>query len=67
MIKIVMMDGIPFIILAEGIIEFKSKSSTMVKGHNKKRVFTYFQRQKETQFMKKLLSELKRNFANKKQ
>ena len=39
----------------------------MVKGHNKKRVFTYFQRQKETQFMKKLLSELKRNFANKKQ
>lgn len=62
-----MIDGIPYIFIEEGIIEFSSKSLTIEKDHNKKKDFTYFQRQKEAQFMKNLLKELKRNFMNKKQ
>jgi hypothetical protein len=67
MIKIVIINGTPCITLAEGILEIKPKSQIIDNRQKKENDFTDFQRQKETLFMKKVLGELKKVFADKKQ
>ena len=63
MIRIKMMDGIPCIILDDGIIW----SEETLKKESKKLImpdyFTEFQEPKETSYYKKVLEELKKKFG----
>lgn len=67
MVEIVIIDGIPHIVLPEGLIELVGEVKEKANQGKPKRDFTDYQKRHERDFYRTVLGELKKSFEEKKQ
>ncbi|MHA1436991.1 MAG: hypothetical protein ACTSPD_05400 [Promethearchaeota archaeon] len=64
MVEIKIINGVPCIVVPEGVFEFKFKQEYESKDLNKHKNFTEIQNLKDMAFLNEILAELKKKFKN---